>query len=48
MKAEQNLRDRMLRQQEKEKIMQAIRDSKAEEAAQAKLKAQQDKSRLQQ
>ena len=29
-----------MNQQEKEKIMQAIKDSKAEEAAQAKLKAQ--------
>jgi len=28
-----------MNQQEKEKIMQAIKDSKAEEAAQAKLKA---------
>lgn len=29
-----------MNQQEKEKIIQAIKDSKAEEAAQAKLKAQ--------
>lgn len=39
MLQEQNVRMRLMNQQEKEKIMQAIKDSKAEEAAQAKLKA---------
>lgn len=48
MMVEQNVRMRLMNQQEKEKIIQAIKDSKAEEAAQAKLKAQQDKARLQQ
>ena len=48
MLVEQNHRMRLMNQQEKEKIMQAIKDSKAEEAAQAKLKTQQDKARLQQ
>lgn len=48
MLAEQNLRMRMQNHQEKEKIMQAIKESKAEEAAQAKMKAQADKQRLQQ
>lgn len=47
MMVEQNMRMRLMNQQEKEKIIQAIKDSKAEEAAQAKLKAQQDKARLQ-
>ena len=48
MLAEQNLRMRMQNHQEKEKIMQAIKESNAEEAAQAKMKAQADKRRLQQ
>lgn len=48
MLVEQNMRMRLMNQQEKEKIIQAIKESKADEAAQAKLKAQQDKARLQQ
>lgn len=39
MLVEQNMRMRLMNQQEKEKIMQAIKDSKAEEASQAKMKA---------
>jgi len=39
MMVEQNMRQRLINQQEKEKIIQAIKDSKAEEAAQAKMKA---------
>lgn len=48
MMVEQNMRQRLINQQEKQKIIQAIKDSKAEEAVQAKMKAQQDKARLQQ
>jgi hypothetical protein len=46
MLAEQNLRMREINRMEKNKIMQAIKESKAEEAAQAKMKAEADKQRL--
>lgn len=39
MMVEQNMRQRLINQQEKQKIIQAIKDSKAEEAVQAKMKA---------